>query len=134
MTIHTFIVFDSTSAFCSSFDNVVELTTSNFERKVLKDNAIWVVNFYTLQCRYCWELSFEIKKLAKKQKGVLKVGAIDVLVQKELKAKYGLRSIPKIKIFGKNKRSPIDYQGGLTAEAIAKAALAEAKKKKRTRS
>lgn len=133
MTIHIFIVFDSTSAFYSPSDNVVELTTSNFERKVLNDYAIWVVNFYTLQCRYCWELSYDIKKLAKKQKGVLKVGAIDVLLHKELKAKYGVRSIPKIKIFGKNKRSPIDYQGDRTAEAIAKAALAEAKKKKRSR-
>lgn len=36
---------------------------------------------------------------------------------------------PTIKIFGANKRSPIDYNQQRTAQAIADAALAEAKKK-----
>ena len=40
-----------------------------------------------------------------------------------------LLGFPTIKIFGANKRSPIDYNQQRTAQAIADAALAEAKKK-----
>lgn len=40
-----------------------------------------------------------------------------------------MSGFPTIKIFGANKRSPIDYNQQRTAQAIADAALAEAKKK-----
>lgn len=40
-----------------------------------------------------------------------------------------LTGFPTIKIFGANKRTPIDYNSQRTAQAMADAALAEAKKK-----
>lgn len=42
---------------------------------------------------------------------------------------YFCKGFPTIKIFGANKRSPIDYNNQRTAQAMADAALAEAKKK-----
>lgn len=120
---------DNTSAFYSPADNVVELTTSNFDRQVVQDDAIWVVEFYAPWCGHCQSLVPEYKKLAKALKGIIKVGSVNADEYKELGGQYGVRGFPTIKIFGANKRSPSDYNGQRTANAIAEAALAEAKKK-----
>ncbi|XP_075152844.1 protein disulfide-isomerase A6 homolog CaBP1 [Haematobia irritans] len=113
----------------SPSDAVVELTPSNFDRLVVQDDAIWVVEFYANWCGHCQSLAPEYKKLAKALKGVIKVGAVDADEHKSLGGQYGVRGFPTIKIFGANKRSPTDYNGQRTAKAIAEAALAEAKKK-----
>ncbi|XP_073820596.1 protein disulfide-isomerase A6 homolog CaBP1 [Musca autumnalis] len=113
----------------SSGDGVVELTPTNFDRLVVQDDAIWVVEFYANWCGHCQSLAPEYKKLAKALKGVIKVGAVDADEHKSLGGQYGVRGFPTIKIFGANKRSPTDYNGQRTAKAIAEAALAEAKKK-----
>ena len=51
-------------------------------------------------------------------KGIVKVGAVDADAHKTLGGQYGIRGFPTIKIFGTNKQSPTDYQGGRTADAI----------------
>ncbi|KAM7351187.1 protein disulfide-isomerase A6 homolog CaBP1 isoform 1-T3 [Cochliomyia hominivorax] len=110
-------------------DGVTELTPSNFDRLVVQDDAIWVIEFYAPWCGHCQSLVPEYKKLAKAVKGVVKVGAVNADEHKTLGGQYGVRGFPTIKIFGANKRSPTDYNGQRTAKAIAEAALAEAKKK-----
>lgn len=123
------LVSGSASAFYSPSDNVVELTPSNFNREVVQDNAIWVVEFYAPWCGHCQSLVPEYKKLAEALKGVIKVGSVNADQHSELGGKYNVRGFPTIKIFGANKQSPTDYNGQRTAKAIAEAALAEAKKK-----
>ncbi len=56
-------------------------------------------------------------------KGIVKVGAVDADTHKSLGQQYGVSGFPTIKIFGNNKRSPTDYQGGRTADAIVEQAL-----------
>ena len=56
-------------------------------------------------------------------KGIVKVGAIDADTHKSFGHQYGVSGFPTIKIFGNNKRSPTDYQGGRTADAIVEQAL-----------
>ncbi|XP_017858935.1 PREDICTED: probable protein disulfide-isomerase A6 [Drosophila arizonae] len=117
------------NAFYSPSDNVVELTPSNFNREVLQSDAIWVVEFYAPWCGHCQSLVPEYKKLAGAVKGVIKVGSVNADEHSELGGKYNVRGFPTIKIFGANKQTPTDYNGQRTANAIAEAALAEAKKK-----
>lgn len=83
-------------------------------------------------------------------KGIVKVGAVNADDHKQLGTQYGVQGklickrikmnalinknvfysgFPTIKIFGANKRSPIDYNNQRTAQAIADAALAECKNK-----
>lgn len=71
----------------------------------------------------------EYTKLAKALKGVAKVGAVNADEHRSLGGQYGVKGFPTIKIFGANKKSPIDYNNQRTAQAMADAALAEAKKK-----
>ena len=115
-------------AFYSSSDNVVELTPTNFDRLVIKDDAIWVVEFFAPWCGHCQSLVPEYKKLAKALKGIVKVGSVNADEHKSLGGQYGVQGFPTIKIFGANKRSPSDYNGQRNAKAIAEAALAEARK------
>lgn len=60
-------------------------------------------------------------------KGIVKVGAVDADAHKTLGGQYGIRGFPTIKIFGTNKQSPTDYQGGRTADAIVDQALNQLK-------
>ncbi|XP_055642690.1 protein disulfide-isomerase A6 homolog [Toxorhynchites rutilus septentrionalis] len=113
----------------SSSDDVIELTGSNFERLVVKSDEIWVVEFYAPFCGHCRNLVPEYKKAATALKGVIKVGGINCEEEQSLCGQHGVRGYPTIKIFGANKRSPVDYNGQRTAKDIAESALAEAKKK-----
>ena len=71
----------------------------------------------------CRTLAPEWKRVASALKGIVKVGAVDADTHKSLGQQYGLSGFPTIKIFGNNKRSPVDYQGGRTADAIVEQAL-----------
>ncbi|SPP79392.1 protein disulfide-isomerase A6 homolog [Drosophila guanche] len=119
----------SVNAFYAPSDGVVELTPSNFDREVLQDDAVWIVEFYAPWCGHCQSLVPEYKKLAKALKGVVKVGSVNADSDNTLSGQFGVRGFPTIKIFGSNKRSPTDFNGQRTAKAIAEAALAEVKKK-----
>ncbi|KFB40746.1 hypothetical protein ZHAS_00008173 [Anopheles sinensis] len=116
-------------ALYSSSDDVVALTAANFDKTVLKSDEVWVVEFYAPFCGHCRNLVPEYRKAATALKGVIKVGGINCEEEQSLCGQHGVRGYPTLKIFGANKRSPVDYNGQRTAKDIAEAALAEAKKK-----
>jgi protein disulfide-isomerase A6 len=51
-------------------------------------------------------------------KGIVKVGAVDATAHESLAQKYEVKGFPTIKIFGSDKKSPVDYQGERTADGI----------------
>ncbi|XP_062554020.1 protein disulfide-isomerase A6 homolog [Armigeres subalbatus] len=116
-------------ALYSSSDDVVELNANNFDRLVVKSDEVWIVEFYAPFCGHCRNLVPEYKKAATALKGVIKVGGINCEEEQSLCGQYGVRGYPTIKIFGSNKRTPVDYNGQRTAKDIAESGLAEAKKK-----
>mgnify|MGYP002377813222 CR=1 FL=1 len=67
----------------------------------------------------------EWKRAASALKGIVKVGAVDADQHKSLGQQYGVQGFPTIKVFGSNKRSPSNYQGGRTADAIVNEALSQ---------
>lgn len=109
--------------------DVVDLTASNFDKLVVQGDEVWVVEFYAPWCGHCQQLVPEYSKLASGAKGVFKVGAVNADEHKSLAGQYGIKGFPTIKVFGANKRSPVDYNGQRNAQAIADAALAECKSK-----
>ncbi|CAF1367088.1 unnamed protein product [Adineta ricciae] len=113
----------STNGFYSSSDDVIELDPSNFDRLVTQSSDLWFIEFYASWCGHCRNLAPEWKRVATALKGIVKVGAIDADTHKSFGHQYGVSGFPTIKIFGNNKRSPTDYQGGRTADAIVEQAL-----------
>ncbi|XP_058448049.1 protein disulfide-isomerase A6 homolog [Malaya genurostris] len=122
-------LIDSGLTLYSSGDDVIALTESNFDRNVIRSDEVWVVEFYAPFCGHCRNLVPEYKKAATALKGIIKVGGINCEEERGLCGQHGVQGYPTIKIFGANKRSPVDYNGQRTAKDIAEAALAEAKKK-----
>lgn len=48
--------------------------------------------------------------------GVIKVGAVNCDDEKTLAGRFNVRGFPTIKIFGADKKNPIDYNGARTAQ------------------
>jgi protein disulfide-isomerase A6 len=57
---------------------VIELTTANFKKEVLDDDAMWLVEFYAPWCGHCKQLAPSWELAAKQLKGVVKLGAVDM--------------------------------------------------------
>ncbi|EFA11123.2 protein disulfide-isomerase A6 homolog [Tribolium castaneum] len=122
------LVLASALALYPSSSNVIDLTTSNFD-KVLKGDEVWIVEFFAPWCGHCQALVPEYTKAAAALKGVVKVGAVNADEYKELGGRYGVRGFPTIKIFGANKDKPEDYNGARTAQGLVDAALQAVKSK-----
>lgn len=59
------------------------------------------------------------EKAARILKGAVKVGAVNVDVEKSLGSQYGIQGFPTLKFFGFNKKKdPEDYQGARDADGI----------------
>jgi len=116
-----FAMFDAQS-------EVVELTAANFKSKVLDSNSVWIVEFYAPWCGHCQSFAPEYSKAAKALKGLAKVGAVNMDEHQSVGAPYNVQGFPTVKIFGANKNSPGDFQGGRTAQALVDNALGEIKK------
>ncbi|KAK0402024.1 hypothetical protein QR680_016099 [Steinernema hermaphroditum] len=108
--------------------DVVELTASNFQQKVINSDSIWIVEFYAPWCGHCKNLVPEYKKAAKALKGLVNVGAVDMTQHQSVGGPYNVQGFPTIKIFGGDKKKPTDFQGQRSAQALIDAAINELKK------
>ena len=113
------------SALYSPSDDVVMLTSANFNSKVIQSSDLWLVEFFAPWCGHCKSLAPEWKKAAKALKGIVKLGAVDMDQDQSVGAPYSIQGFPTIKIFGANKNSPSDFRGGRTAQAIVDEAMAQ---------
>jgi len=122
------VLIPLTCALYSSSDDVIELTSKNFDSKVIKSDELWIVEFYAPWCGHCKNLAPEWKKAAKALKGIVNIAAVDADTHRDVGGRFSVQGFPTIKVFGSNKNSPSDYQGGRTAQAIVDQALSELKK------
>ena len=98
---------------------VVELTDANFEKKVMKSDAVWIVAFTAPWCGHCKNLMPHWASASVDLKGKAFLGNVDATVSQGIAGKYGVNGYPTIKVFGGGKKStPVDYTGGRTASDI----------------
>ncbi|XP_022907362.2 protein disulfide-isomerase A6 homolog [Onthophagus taurus] len=103
-------------------EDVIILSPSNFDKLVLDDNGIWLIEFYAPWCNHCKDLVETWKKVAKSLRGIIKVGALDVEKHTDFGQKYDIRDFPTITIFGLKKK-PITYTGARTLQGFVQEAL-----------
>jgi len=78
------------------------------------EENMWMVTFYADWCPYCEPFSPELEsaqndlQLTDKK---IKFGAVNVMENRDLTIHYGVARSPSVKIFGKDKVTPEDYEG-----------------------
>jgi len=98
--------------------DVVELTESNFRKKVINSESGWLVEFYAPWCGHCKTLAPHWADAATQLKGKMMLGAVDATQHGSLAQEYGVSGYPTIKYFAPGSSEPEDYAGGRTASDI----------------
>ena len=98
----------------------VILNEDNFEKEVLKSEIPVLVDFWATWCGPCKMLAPTIAKIAEENSGVIKVCKLDVDEEPEIAAKYGISSIPTLKVFvnGEVINSSVGVQPKAAIEAL----------------
>ena len=86
---------------CSVLKKFMEMqfTDQNFDQEVLKSDKPALVDFWAPWCGPCQMMGPIIEELAKEMGDKVKVGKINVDENPDTAAKFGVMSIPTIKIF-----------------------------------
>ena len=106
------------ASFYGKTSAVVTLTPANFDKEVLESDDLWLIEFYAPWCGHCKRLTPDWEQAAKTLKGSVKIGAVDADAHRDLGSKYNVQGFPTIKVFGFDKTSPKDYEGGRSAQNI----------------
>ncbi|MDD5463873.1 MAG: thioredoxin [Candidatus Moranbacteria bacterium] len=77
----------------------MEFTDQNFEQEVIKSDVPVLVDFWAPWCGPCQMMGPIVEELAKEMGDKAKVGKLNVDENGEISSKFGIMSIPAIKIF-----------------------------------
>ena len=79
--------------------SIINVSDKEFEEKVLKSGDLVLCDFWAEWCGPCKQLAPLIEAASEEFKGKIKVCKMDVDVNRETAAEYGVRSIPTLMIF-----------------------------------
>ncbi len=77
----------------------MEFTDQNFDQEVLKSDKTVFVDFWAPWCGPCLMMGPIIEELAQEMGDKVKIGKINVDENSETASKFGIMSIPTMKIF-----------------------------------
>ena len=77
----------------------LEITDATFESTVLKSDKPVIVDFWAAWCGPCRMVGPIIEQISHEYEGKAVVGKVDVDVNQEFAAKYGVRNIPTVLVF-----------------------------------
>ena len=105
----------------TDFNSTMEvvLSAENFESEVLKSPLPVLVDFWADWCMPCHAIAPAIAEIANTYQDRLMVGKLDVDQHPTIASKFGVRSIPNLKIF-KNGRIAEEIIGAVPKNEIIK--------------
>ena len=94
-----------------------KFTTADFDKEVLEADMPVLVDFYADWCVPCKMMAPIIEQLAEEYDGKLKVGKCNIDEEEEIRARYGVMSIPTMKVFVKGEEA-VSVVGQMTKEEL----------------
>lgn len=82
-------------------DDIVDVTTTTWDREVLQSNQLVMVDFWAVWCGPCRMIAPSIEELAREYEGKLKVAKLNTDENPDIASKYKIMGIPTV-IFFKN--------------------------------
>lgn len=104
--------------------NVIEFNEANFDSEVISSQQPVLVDFWAEWCQPCRALGPIVDAVADEHVGTAKVGKIDIDVNRELAARFGITAIPTVLIFKGGKA--VKRFSGITKKEVLTAAISEA--------
>ena len=80
-------------------ENILELTSENFDEKVINSSVPVLIDFWAEWCGPCKQLMPTIDKIAQDYKGKVTVAKVNVDNERDIAAQYNVRGIPNLIIF-----------------------------------
>lgn len=80
-------------------DQVVELTSENFDAEVLQSDVPVLVDFWAVWCAPCRMIAPLVEELAETYSGSVKVAKLNVDENGDIAFRYNVRGIPALLIF-----------------------------------
>lgn len=94
----------------------LEFNDANFQKEVIESDKLTVIDFWAEWCGPCRAIGPVIEELAKDYEGKVKIGKVNVDVNPNVSANYGITSIPAI-LFIKGGKI-VDKQIGAVPKSI----------------
>ncbi len=95
---------------------MLNLDDQNFEKEVLKNEGLVLVNFWRPGCKPCLTMELVIEEVAKELENKIKVGRLNVIENPETAKLYGIPATPTIIIFKNGE--PIEKAVGLRQKQV----------------
>jgi thioredoxin 1 len=98
---------------------LVHLSDQNFQKEILENKTLALVDFYASWCGPCKMVAPIIEELAKEYEGKIKIGKLDVEEAQGIATRYAVMSVPTF-LFFKNGRVAEQVVGAMPKQQFKK--------------